>query len=400
MKHQLERRFSRRARGGSVLVLVSVCLVIIFGFAALAVDLGVASVAVAECQRTADAAALAAAGGLIPEAPDETPDDRADEARAEAIAFSLLNEVLHEPVVVDANWYNDPEGDVVLGRVDPTNPRNTFVATTVNVNAVKVRVRRDGDLNPPLPAFFSRVFGINGLPAHRYALAMIIDRVKGFRSPGEETLNLLPFVVKKEDWEALLAGVGTDNYAYDPDTGTVSVGSDGVLELRMYPQTESNSNGNGKGKGCCGGGVVPGNFGTVDIGNTNNSTADLKRQILEGVSAEDLEWHGGRLELGPDGTLVLNGDTGISASIQSALEQIKGKPRVIMLYSDVSGNGNNAMFTIVKFVGVRVMDVDLTGSMSDKHVTVQPAPVVTTHAIASETEGTSYGIYSTVRLVE
>ena len=162
---------------------------------------------------------------------------------------------------------------------------------------------------------------------------------------------------------------------------------DGKLELNMYPLSNGSS------------GVAPGNFGTVDIGSSNNSTADLKRQILVGVSAEDLAYFGGSLKLGPDGTLLMNGDTGISAGIKEELEEIKGDPRVIMLYSTVTANGNNAMYTIVGFVGVRIMFVNLTGSMSQKKVIIQPAVVVETGAIVSTSPNDSQYVYSNARLV-
>ena len=42
------------------------------------------------------------------------------------------------------------------------------------------------------------------------------------------------------------------------------------------------------------------------------------------------------------GKLYLNGDTGISAGVKDELASIKGQPRIIPIFSTVSGNGNNA----------------------------------------------------------
>ena len=64
-------------------------------------------------------------------------------------------------------------------------------------------------------------------------------------------------------------------------TKSVTSGSDGWLELNLFP--------NGTG--------APGNRGTVDIGSPGNSTNDIERQILYGVSPSDLAFHGGKLEL-------------------------------------------------------------------------------------------------------
>jgi hypothetical protein len=95
--------------------------------------------------------------------------------------------------------------------------------------------------------------------------------------------------------------------------------------------------------------------------------------------------------------LLLNGDTGISAAIKDDLESIKGQPKSICLYSTVTGNGNNATYTIVGFVGVRIMKVKLTGN--PKYVTIQPAAVIDASAIDGSAPNSSKYIYSNVRLV-
>ena len=161
-------------------------------------------------------------------------------------------------------------------------------------------------------------------------------------------------------------------------------GSDGYVEVNLYPQ--------GTGS--------PGNRGTVDFGNPNYSTADLANQILNGVSPADLAYHGGKIEFGPDGKLFLNGDTGISAGVKDELASVIGQPRVIPIFECVSGNGNNATYTIVKWQGIRVVGVKLTGSMSQKKVMIQVSTVLMHGVIPSETSGTSDHVYSTVALVK
>jgi hypothetical protein len=136
----------------------------------------------------------------------------------------------------------------------------------------------------------------------------------------------------------------------------------------------------------------------VDIGNPNNAAPDLKRQIRNGPNAADFGYHGGELVLGPSGQLILNGDTGITASIADALGDVVGKPRTIMVYRDVTGNGNNTYFTIVGFVGVRLVDYSMTGS--DKYVRVQPAMCFDSTAVTSTfDESSSWYVGQPVRLV-
>jgi hypothetical protein len=143
-----------------------------------------------------------------------------------------------------------------------------------------------------------------------------------------------------------------------------------------------------------------GNRGTVDIGHGLNSTADLQRQVLHGINANDLALHGGSLELNAQGQLLLNGDTGISAAIKDELTQIRGQPRVIPLFDSVSGNGNNGNYTVVGFAGVRIVNVRLTGPMRSKEVVIQPAPLMIRGGIPTGGPPTTRFVYSPVVLVE
>jgi hypothetical protein len=271
---------------------------------------------------------------------------------------------------------------------DPEDPSASLdTSDPALYNAVQVRVRKTSAMNGLVTSFFARVWGNSGNPVAAKATALLSSTIVGFKVNSESgNSDLLPFAVKQTDWDALLAGSGSDDYRYD-GAGNVVGGTDGILELNMYPL----SNGTG--------GVVPGTFGTVDVGNPNNSTADLERQILYGVNSNDLSYFGGALTLGSDGTLLMNGDTGVSAGIKEELDSIKGKPRVIMLYNTVTQQGNNATYTIVGFVGVRIMYVKLTGAMTQKKIMVQPAAVIDASALIGDTPNASNYVYSNVRLV-
>ena len=180
-------------------------------------------------------------------------------------------------------------------------------------------------------------------------------------------------------------GVGTDDWTWDSDAGQVTAGSDNILEINLYPQ----------------GTGAPGNRGTVDIGSSNNSTADIARQITDGVNPSDLAYHGGELKLDSSGELYLNGDTGISAGVKDELASVIGRPSIIPIFEQVSGNGNNATYKIVEFAGVRITEVKLTGNMNSKRVIIQPANVLTEGVIFDDTASptSSTYIYSHVWLV-
>ncbi len=120
------------------------------------------------------------------------------------------------------------------------------------------------------------------------------------------------------------------------------------------------------------------------------------RQIREGVSQQDLDYHGGELALDPrTGTLPLDGDTGVDANLELALRDVLGQPRTIPLYSKVTGSGDTAIFTIVGFVGIRILDFDLHSANS--FVMIQPALVVDATAIGNG-GSSSYAVYQPVIL--
>jgi hypothetical protein len=252
------------------------------------------------------------------------------------------------------------------------------------VNAVTVRVRRSDHRNGEVPLFFGPVLGYDQMEVVGEATAAFLSNVRGFRVPSDGgNLGILPIALDHETWTAMLNGMTADDWSWDPESQSVGPGSDGIREVNLFPQ--------GTGS--------PGNRGTVDIGSSNNSTNDIARQILDGVSEADLDYHGGKLELDDNGELALNGDTGISAGVKDELASIIGEPRVIPIFREVEGPGNNAEYTIIKFVGIRILEVKLTGKMKSKRVIVQPAAMVLEGVIPSETEGTSQLIYSPVHLV-
>lgn len=371
-----------RRRLGAILVLTAVMMVLMFAFLAVAVDLGYVMLIRTQAQSSADSGALAGTWELLNShfvTPPVTVETTETQAYASARTFAggnLVGQV--QPELADA--------DIVLGRLDLSNGQFTSMEDypdQTRLNAVQVRVRRSTDINGEVPMFFARVVGVQTAPTKAVAMAAYADNFQGFQAPGgggASTINILPLALDKQTWDALMAGNTGDGYTWNPDTHHVNPGQDGTREANLYPQ--------GTGS--------PGNRGTVDIGSSGNSTADLSRQIRQGVSAEDLSHlPGGTLSPGPDGTISLNGDTGISAGIKDDLASIIGETRIIPLFTKVSGNGNNATYTIVQFVGVRVLAVNLTGKLSNRYVMVQPASMVVDGGIpASDDTQFSQFLYS------
>lgn len=392
-----DRRTGRTTRRGATLVLVLLLLVPLLFMVAFGVDVGYLLMAKSQLQSSADSAAMAACWELIDEdAPALTASTSVtfSNARTKASQFAGYNSVCAASPSVNQNGTNNPEGDVVIGYLssltDPTAALMTNSASTAN--AVQVKVRKDGTLNGVVPFNFGRLTGNTGQAMEATAMAALVNSVSGFQAPGDGgNLEILPFALDENTWNGLMAGsVCTDDWQYSSgsegggcgSSNGVSAGSDGVREVNLFPQ--------GTGS--------PGNRGTVDIGSSNNSTNDIARQIVHGISPCDLAHVGGSLQFNSQGKLYLNGDTGISAGVKDELASIIGKPRIIPIFSQVAGPGNNATYTIVKFVGVRIMEVKLTGSMSSKKVIIQPANVIAKGAIPGNSGNSSF-VYSPVRLV-
>jgi Flp pilus assembly protein TadG len=374
-------------RRGNIVAMTAVLMIVLVAFVALAVDIGYLYTVRNELQRSADAAAIAATWELIDKdgrVGTETTDSLATSARSKAAQFASLNKVGNESPGLASD-------DVNVGYMsDPSDPNGALVATPSGKlpNAVFVRVQRTSTQNGQIPLFFARAIGFNQAAESAQATAAFRSGLSGFQMPSDgSNLNILPFALDETTW-CNLSSSGSDSWTYNKESKTVTWGGDGIKEVNLFPQGTGSS----------------GNRGTVDIGGSNDSTADIERQILYGINQSDYDLLAARglsLQLDSSGTLQLNGDTGISAAVKDELATIIGQPRVIPIFRSVSGPGNNAVYTICKWVGVRVMYVKLTGSLNSKAVIVQPCNVVAKGGIYDNGGGAggSDYVYSPVWLV-
>jgi len=386
----------RKGRKGNITILAAIFCIVLLGMVAFSVDIGYVLSVKEQMQRTADATGLAAGWEFAQNLSEGCGSAEAQYyARNAAPRYAAANRVGNISPALDLNFENLSSGDVLFGYISDFDAPQLTLDTTNSAlfNAVRVRVRRDSNLNGEVPLFFARVFGLGSQAAQTEATAAFVRDVRGFRAPNDGSdVEILPIALDDYTWDRWPEEPGdeetlievTDDWTWNTSTKRVEEGGDGKPEVNLYPK------GNGS----------PGNRGMVDIGNSNNSTKDIARQILYGISDADLAHHGGSLEFDSDGKLYLNGDTGISAGVKDELDAIIGQPGVIPIFTAVNGPGNNAMYTIEHWQGVRIMDVRLTGPMNKKHVTIQRADVSTKGAIPSDTPGTSKNIYSPVILVE
>jgi Flp pilus assembly protein TadG len=391
-RHTVRKPREKRAkRRGAIFALTAALLIVIFAFTAFTVDVGYIALARGQLQNAADAAAKAAAAELpaaMGKGPILTSDQASALGRQAAVDMAAANRAGDRDAI-----FADGARDVRLGRVVWDAAGQTWQKNwgATPYNMAEVTLQRNSasgsSADGALPLFFAPVIGHNTANLSVKATAAFLPGV-GFRvRPGSGmTVGILPIALDIETWENLMDGVGGDNYRYNADNGTVSAGSDGVLEVNLYP-TGSNL-------------MPPGNRGTVDLGSPNNSTADLTRQIRYGLNEFDLSFFPNGEIRTDNGPLAINGDTGLSAGIKDDLEAIKGQPRAIPIFTSVSGPGNNATYTVVKFVGIRILYVKLTGSPSQKSVVVQPAPFVEPSVISGSTVEAVDSYFSPVSLIQ
>lgn len=342
-----------RDRRGAITVLSAILLTVMLAFVAFTTDVGLVFLTRTQLQATADASALAGTMELL----------ERSQLTGVYDSGSIINAVQTSVQSVGAL---NPTGrtsmqiataDIVCGYLaDPKDPNSVF-ATTTPYNSVRVTARRNAQTNGAVNLFFAPAIGTKTADLQATTTATFDGNIQGFRitTSTAPTCKLLPFALDVNTWNQAVAGSGPDIWSYAPTTQAVTKGADRIKEIKLFP-FKTNS---------------PGNFGTVNLGQTNNGTAILNRQILYGPNQDDLANMGGQIALGSDGKLILIGNPGISAGISSALISIIGQPRIILLYQPPTAlNGANAQFTIVGFAGVIITNVQLTGLA--KSVTIQP----------------------------
>jgi Flp pilus assembly protein TadG len=380
-------RFDRtRRRRGAVVVLIAFLMIPVLMIVAFAVDYGFLLVVQSNLQRAADSAALAAAHELV--ADDDGSQD-ASGVRNMAKQYATYNTDLGQNFAV-------ADADIELLRYDPATiySGSTAYFSTGTYDTVRVTLRRDNTINSPVSLFFSKVMGFETQNVSASATA-VLRRGTAMR-PGAD---VLPFSLHIDTWNAMNLG----------DEFTV-YGDQRVLD----------EDGN----------VVPGNWGTVDIGSENNSTADISDQILNGLRQVDLDALASSTDPYGDPRIPTNtelwapvwvqADPGLSAGLKNAVEQIHGQQRMIPLYdsmygsfssgssgkgkgSSSTGGGNNPEFHVVGWGVVKVITSDWQGA-ANSSVTVRRSYMydgaLKPQTDLSTTSGTIEGAFTAPALIE
>lgn len=289
---------------------------------AFAVDYGYLLKIRTDLQRAADSAALASVQELVPRADGSQNLDAARYRIREYLARNI------DPAFVIL------DSDIEIGRYDPATIYSQVTLLPTGIfDTVRITVRRDEQANLPVSLFFARVLGSRSSGVTASATA-VLQRASAI-PPGA---MILPFAVPVSEWES-------------KDHGEIwSIYADGKL-------TDSD------------GAEVPGNWGTVDIGPTKNSTNLLRDQINSGLHQADLDalQADGRIssndEIGAKQQFWANGNPGMSIGMKDAIRAAQGSKRVVPLFDALGDTlaGGNVEFHVVGWGVVRVVESKWTG---------------------------------------
>jgi len=399
MNHELKRKKrtpwtgTETRRSGSVLPIVTVSIVLFFMMLAFALDLGMIQLSKSELQNAADAAALAGAAQLLDEDFLDGTKDQSDDivdSRDFAQSFAGQNYAAGRFLSIDRNDSNDPNGGVLVGYLADPKDLNSPMETdgVPEYNSVQVRAELAQVINGPLALFCGAFLGMDEVEIGADSTATMDDRIIGFRITGDERLPLLPFTINVNLWDQGFPGdpIGASAFHFPIFQmfrllAGISCHWTSQDVLQLYPNYPGEQ----------------GNFGTLDIGPEDNSTAEIIDQILYGPTVEDIAYIGGLvLEQNDSDVFIkwLQGDTGVSTAIQSAVNTIKGQPRLIPLHRSYCGTGNNMMYEVVRFAGVKVVNVQMTGALAYRHIDVVPCQVTTPTAVVHPQGPGSNLVYS------
>jgi Flp pilus assembly protein TadG len=311
-------RWSHLSHRGTVAVVVAITLPVLIGVAALSLDGSLLFVQRRQAQSAADGAALAGAYALS---------NGSSFSSAQSAAISIGS-----------------QRNITINSADVTEPQAGSVSVTVTSTH---------------PRLFSALWGSGSMTAKASATAVAQTSLSGFQANGSLSANLLPIVLDKTTWQTMMAGQSTDQYSYNASTNTVSSGPDGITESQLYPVASGS----------------PGNWGTIKVGVSNNSTSVLGAQILNGITPAQLAtFPNSTIQLDTTQTppsITFQGNPGISAGIKSDLTAIIGKPVAVPIYDTNGGNGNNAWYRVIAFQPARILSVNFQGN--PKYVIIQPA---------------------------
>jgi hypothetical protein len=149
MKKQNSRTGTAEGERGNILVIASVALFSVFGFASIAIDVGCLLTAKNQLQSAVDASALAGASGLIVDTA---------EAVSRAVTVGGMNTCLQDSVLIRSGDVDFPATDRI--RVRAERDVATFFAKVFGIRSVRISARAVAELGTVIGTGGMRPWGV------------------------------------------------------------------------------------------------------------------------------------------------------------------------------------------------------------------------------------------------
>lgn len=387
---KLLRRQPRR-RTGAIAPLTALLLVPLFGMMAFSIDVGYMVVTQAELQNAADAAALAGAEKLqalyvqynLPQQSVAQQQQIYNTATTNTNTWASPTYTAEQFASYNKAggvYIQVPDADVTFWYKSGSFAPQPASYPAMFPNTITVVTRRDTKVNGALSLFFGGILGTGSVNLMATSSATIYaGDVSSLQVIPNVDAHILPVALDVNVWKNFyLTGKSSDNNTYTNATN-------GMPELKVYPCP----------------GNAPGNFGLLDVGPPANNTPAFRRWIDDGETPNDIQYllNNNLLPVSPSTDKWWKCGPGLKSTLQSDFQSVMWQPNLIPLfkpyqapspnlayqtnssYTAAQGNGQNATYDIIGFVGVTVSRAD--GSGNNMNISIQPMAVIDPTAIVS-----------------
>jgi hypothetical protein len=391
-------------RSATVAPMAALLMTFLTGMLAFSIDIGYICFVQGELQDAADAAALAAAEQLQSPFVAFYSPGADQQSILTTVTTNTSSSSSPIPTAQLYAYYNQaggvnimvPSSDISFSYYNGS----TFSSPTLTYfpNTVTVITRRDSNggtfSNGPLGLFFGQIFGISSVSLTATASATIYNGYMSsmtdnppYTTSGTTTTlginaHILPVALDMYVWANFLS----DNTSSAWLSGVTSTGSNGALQLQVYP-TGTNT---------------PGSFGLIDVGQPSNSVPAFRNWIDDGSTPNDISYllSHSLLPVSVSSPAQWKVGPGLKSTLESNFASVIGEPLLIPIFQPLSpaastpppsspgssytaatGSGSNATYAVVGFAGVTITSA--SGSGNNMNISIQPAVVVDPTAVIS-----------------
>jgi hypothetical protein len=375
------RRTSSHDRRGVVVGLLLVMIIFVTGFMAVGVNAIRLRQVQTQLRNVCRSAALAGAAELLDEGVLNKNPNLSDDVMAARLAtcsFAQVNPVDGGFIRLNPNEKNLPLGDVVIGYVDPAGPVGQPIELDerFGVNTVRVTARMSRNASNRVSLWFGNFIGLTTVDVGVSVQASIDQRVIGFRPEPGVKAPVIPMIGEYESWWKQATAAATalnDQYAVDPQSGAVTMGSDGIPEITLVLGSSQATDAEA--------GATTGRCAPLMLPRDAQAGDAWAVRTREGLSLGDLREYGGMLVI-QNGATQVGIEAFVPQELPYALIDSIGMVRAWPLGEPSSTNA--ASWNLIGFGAGRIVAVKRRdgGGMPTWNLIIQPATLVSSQAVA------------------